>query len=314
MDTKTELPRIVAVDDLTNPVDGQVVWSPVKSIWLLMHGVVAVVGGILTFSPSAALVFIVTTAFTLCLGHSLGMHRRLIHNSYQCPKWLEYLFVHLGVLVGLAGPLGMVRVHDTRDWAQRQPACHAYLRHGASLCKDAWWQLHCDLQLKHEPMFRPEERLADDPVFKFMEHTWMLQQLPLAVLLFLGGGWPWVIWGVSCRVLVSVMGHWFVGYFAHNLGEMDNEVEGAAVQGHNVKWVSYATMGESWHNNHHAYPGSAILGIHKNQCDPGWEVLKALRKVGLVWGVVYPCDLPVRVNLRPVNAREFLVPDELNKF
>lgn len=313
MNIKTELARIVAVDPLTNPVDGQVVWSPWKSIWLLTHSLVAVVGGVLTFSFSVVMVFAVSTAITLCFGHSLGMHRRLIHNSYQCPIWLEYLFVHLGVLVGLAGPIGIVRVHDTRDWAQRQPECHPYLRHGAGLFRDAWWQLHCDLKLKHEPTFVPEVRLADDHVFKFMEHTWMLQQLPLAVLLFVVGGLPWVIWGISCRVTVSVMGHWIVGYFAHNHGELDNEVTGAAVQGHNVKWFSYVTMGESWHNNHHAYPGSAILGVYKNQCDPGWEVLKALRKMGLIWGVVYPSDLPARKNLRPANAREFVLPAERDK-
>ncbi|MGB4116520.1 MAG: fatty acid desaturase [Polaromonas sp.] len=142
----------------------------------------------------------------------------------------------------------------------------------------------------------------------------MLQQLPLAVLLFLGGGWSWVIWGISCRISVSVVGHWFVGYFAHNHGDMDNEVIGAAVQGHNVKWVSYATMGESWHNNHHSYPGSAIFGIYKNQSDPGWEVLKVLRKTGWVWGVVYPGDLPARTNLSPLSARELKLPAEHDLF
>jgi len=49
------------------------------------------------------LVFLVFAAATLCLGHSLDMRRRLIHHSYVCPLWLEYFFVHLGVLVGMAG-------------------------------------------------------------------------------------------------------------------------------------------------------------------------------------------------------------------
>lgn len=131
----------------------------------------------------------------------------------------------------------------------------------------------------------------------------MLQQLPLAALLFMCGGVAWVVWGISARVAVSVTGHWFIGYFAHNSGEMDNQVSGAAVQGHNVKWASYLTMGESWHNNHHAYPGSAILGIYDNQPDPGWWVLNALQNLGLVWNVVLPDDLPHRKNLVPLTAR-----------
>lgn len=131
----------------------------------------------------------------------------------------------------------------------------------------------------------------------------MLQQLPLAVLLFLGGGWPWVIWGISARVAVSVAGHWLIGYLAHNQGEMDHRVEGAAVQGRNVRWTSYLTMGECWHNNHHAFPGSARLGLYAHQPDPGWAVLKTLERWGWVWGIVLPEDLPRRQNLQPLTVR-----------
>ena len=190
-----------------------------------------------------------------------------------------------------------------RDWAQRQRTCHPYLRHGLGPWKDAWWQLHCDLHLTHAPEFKPEPRIINDRVFMLMERTWMLQQLPLAVVLFALGGMAWVVWGISARVAVSVTGHWFVGYIAHNKGEMDHEVEGAAVQGRNVKWASYLTMGESWHNNHHAYPGSAVLGIYGDQPDPGWWVLNALNNMGLVWNLVLPSDLAARSAVRGLSAR-----------
>lgn len=84
---------------------------------------------------------------------------------------------------------------------------------------------------------------------------------------------------------------------------MDNEVVGASAQGHNVKWASYVTMGESWHNNHHAFPGSAILGLYENQSDPGWWVLNAMGNLGLAWNVVLPTDLPERKSLRPFSIR-----------
>ena len=266
----TELPRIFLTGQQTNPVDGIVRWNPSKSLWLISHYMIATIGGVLTFSLDAVAIFILTTGITLCLGHSLGMHRRLIHNSYNCPQWLEYLFVHLGVLVGMAGPFSMIKTHDIRDWAQRQPQCHSYLRHGQSFWRDGWWQLHCDLHLHHPPKFQLEPRIANDNILWFMEKTWMLQQLPLAILLFALGGLPWVIWGISVRVAVSVTGHWLIGYFAHNSGGMDHKVNGAAVQGHNVPWTAYLTMGESWHNNHHAFPSSAILGLYEDQPDPGW--------------------------------------------
>jgi fatty-acid desaturase len=94
--------------------------SPKKSLWVVSMMLVGVVGGVLTVSIESVFIFLLTTATTLCFGYSLGMHRRFIHHSYECPKWLEYFSVYLGVLVGLAGPMGMMYTHDIRDWAQRQ--------------------------------------------------------------------------------------------------------------------------------------------------------------------------------------------------
>ena len=261
----------------------------------------AIVGGFLTFSMETLLVFLATSVITLCLGHSLGMHRRLIHNSYACPLWLEYVFVYLGTVVGLAGPLGMMRTHDLRDWAQRQSRCHDYFSHKRPMLQDAFWQMHCDIELEHTPEFRPESRVADDKVYQFMEKYWMWQQLPLVVLLGAMGGVSWVIWGVCIRVAVSVTGHWLVGYFAHNDGGKHWHVEGAAVQGYNIKHLGLITMGECWHNNHHAFPGSAKLGLRAGEVDPGWWVLCLLEKVGWVWDIKGPQDLPDRPELKALT-------------
>lgn len=56
-----------------------------------------------------------------------------------------------------------------------------------------------------------------DRFYRFLERTWMLQQLPIAGALYLLGGWSFVTWGVCARVTASVTGHWFVGHLAHRL-------------------------------------------------------------------------------------------------
>jgi fatty-acid desaturase len=304
---KYDNPRIIAFPQ-TNAHDGQVSWSWSKSLWITSMTVTGLIGVVYMFSWANLLVFMVTTAITLCLGHSLGMHRRFIHNSYDCPKWLEYLFVYFGVLVGLAGPLGMMFTHDLRDWAQRQKRCHPYFGHKSAFLKDGYWQIHCDIQLTHPPLFSPEPQVAKDRVYAFMERRWMWQQLPVATILYLIGGVEWVVWGVCLRVAVSVHGHWLIGYFAHNTGHREWHVQDAAVQGYNIKFCGFITMGECWHNNHHAYPGSALLGIHDNQSDPGWWVLMLLKKAGLIWNVKLPADLPFRPELVSVprhNRQQF---------
>lgn len=276
---------------------GDVRYSPIKSSWFLGMAAGAIIGGLITFSWSAFVLFLVTTGCVLLFGHSLGMHRKLIHDSFQCPEWLEYVLVYCGVQVGLAGPLGLMRQHELRDYAQRLPDCHVYLRHGRSFWRDAWWQLNCELRLAHPPSIHIEPRVAQNRVYQFLERTWMAQQLPVATLFYFWGGWPFVFWGVCARVTAGVFGHWLIGYFAHNHGSMRYEVRGAAVQGRNIRFTSLLTMGEAWHNNHHAFPGSARLGLSPGEWDPGWWVLAWLRRAGLVWAVRLPQDLPQRHEL-----------------
>jgi hypothetical protein len=37
----------------------------------------------------------------------------------------------------------------------------------------------------------------------------------------------------------------------------------------NLAWLAPATLGEAWHNNHHAFPTSARHGLGRWQLDPG---------------------------------------------
>jgi len=289
-------PRMFDADD-TDAIAGIVHWKPGKSLWTSAMTAAALIGAPLTFTWGALALFIATSAVTVCLGHSLGMHRRLIHRSYDCPLWLERLFVYLGTLVGMAGPYGMIRQHDIRDWAQRKPRCHAYLAHRSSILRDACWQLHCELTLAHPPALVIERKVRDDRFYQFIDRTFMAQQLPWALLFYALGGMPWLVWGIAVRVFASVTGHWLIGYFAHNRGPRSWHIEGAGVQGYNVPYCGFVTMGEAWHNNHHAFPSSARLGLCDGETDPGWWVLTVLGRIGLVWNVKTPEVLPRRANL-----------------
>jgi fatty-acid desaturase len=290
--------RFVVTPD-TSGLRGAIRVLPIKTLWLIMHGTLGIAGVVLYPSLDALLVFLVLTAITICAGHSVGMHRLLIHRSFQTPRWLEYLLVWLGTLVGMAGPIGMVRTHDLRDWHQRQTECPPHPSHEASFFKDAYWQLCCEFRLTAPPRFAPEPRLALDPAYKWMERTWMLQQLPLALVLFAFGGWAWVLWGVSLRVAVSLIGHWMVGHFAHRRGHQGWHIEGLPVQGYNLRGLSWITFGENWHGNHHAFPHSARLGVEPGQADPGYWFIRGLMRAGLAWGVKTPgSEVPRRGLMR----------------
>jgi stearoyl-CoA desaturase (delta-9 desaturase) len=241
--------------------------------------------GSLYFSWAAVGVFFFTSIVTLCGGHSLGMHRLFIHQSYECPKPLYYFGVWLGTIVGLGGPLTMMRTHDLRDWAQRQKTCHSFPAQRESKSIDFYWQVFCTWENPNAPKYLYPEHAKNDPIIIFMQRTAFLQQIPLAILLFLWGGWGFVAWGIGARVVISITGHWAVGWYAHN-HESHSPIsyiqDGAAVQGRNVPIVALFTFGEAWHSNHHAFPWSARIGLEKHEWDPGWWVLCGLEKIGLV--------------------------------
>lgn len=267
---------------------GRVVWAPAKSLWWNAMAVAGIIGLVAFPSWEAAGVTFLLMLLTLCLGHSVGMHRLLIHRAFRAPKWLEYTLVYLGTLVGMAGPLGMFRIHEIRDWQQQQRDCHAFAKHNTGFWRDAMWQMHCDLRLDNPPVLRIEDEVANDRFYRWLEATWRWQQLPLAALLFALGGVGFVLWGIGLRVAVSLAGHWVTVHFAHTTGERPFVQDEIAIDGRNLPFWGLFTFGEAFHNNHHAFPRSARMGHNAGQIDPGWWVIRTLAALGLACDIRTP--------------------------
>ena len=281
----------------TSATKGHINWDAPKSLWLfaMMAGGAAA----LTLTPSwdGLIVFLCTTGVTICAGHSVGMRRLLLHRSFKTHIWIEHILVWLGTLVGMAGPFGMIRAHDMRDWHQRQTECPPHPSHGAGFWRDAWWQMHCRFDLDHPPRFEIEPKIANDRFYRLVARHWMAQQLFVAIPLFALGGIGWVLWGVCLRVAVSLIGHWMVGHFAHRTGHQGWHIAGLPVQGYNLPGLGLITFGENWHGNHHAFPHSARLGVDDGQMDPGYWFIKTLERLGLAQEVLGPEDRPTREGL-----------------
>jgi fatty-acid desaturase len=284
----------------TSATEGKIVWDAPKSLWWFAHLTGGIVGIVWFTGLDTLLVFLTLSAITICGGHSVGMHRLLIHRAFEAPLWMERFLVWLGTLVGMAGPFGMIRAHDMRDWHQRQTSCPPHPSHGAGFWRDAWWQMHCRFDLACPPRFQIEPQIADDLVLRLIERSWMAQQIPLVVILWAVGGWGWVLWGVSLRIVVSLTGHWAVGHFAHKTGHQGWHIDGLPVQGYNLPGLGLVTFGENWHGNHHAFPHSARLGVEDGQLDPGFWLIRALEVVGLARAIRMPDSEPPRDGLTRV--------------
>ena len=261
------------------------------------------------FTWGAFAVFVVLTSVTLCAGHSVGIHRLLIHRAWSAPRWLEYTLAYLCTLVGLGGPRGLVALHDLRDWQQNLPTCHDYFGHRRAMPVDYFWNLHCTFEFDADPSTRPAASLrVNGGYYRFLERTWRLQQLPVAALLYLAGGLPFVVWGVIVRVAVGTVGHWFVGNLTHRRGGQRWQNEGSAVQGFNSRLFGAISFGEGWHNNHHAFPRSARLGIARHELDLGFLLIRGFAQLGLATEILIPGNFTMTEAAKKWTARYSPVP------
>ena len=263
----------------------EIQYSPAKSLWFVGWTVAWIGGALFATNMSAVVVWAATTALGLCFGHSVGLHRGVIHNAFRMHKVTERVLVWLAITCGMDGPLSMIRMHETRDGWQNKERCPAYYAYRHAWWTDFVWYLHMVRRPQpHEWTPTLPSTVTGDPFYRWLERWWRWQQLPIAVVLFAFGGVSWVVWGVAGRVSTSIFGHWLVNYFAHTQGELTYTML-AGEEGRNNAWFGFVSMGEGWHNNHHAFPSSARIGLERGQWDPGWWTIVALRAVGLVWDV-----------------------------
>lgn len=285
---------------------GQVVLDPSKVIWtggLMASGLI-----LAPFHTNwtAVGLGLGLTYITLLLGHSVGMHRMMIHRSFKTSRWLRYVLIYIGTLVGIGGPSAIIKIHDTRDWAQRVPDCHEYFSHNRKFWRDISWQLFYRFNFNEPPKVNIEADVRDDLFVQHLDRFWRWHQLALAGCLFLMGGLPFVIWGIFLRVAISTIGHWTVTYICHNPGPGRWHVKTAGVQASNLKLPGliggWLTHGECWHNNHHAFPESARIGLERGQVDPAWFIISRLEHLGLAYNVRRPRTDISDLKFRPLTS------------
>jgi stearoyl-CoA desaturase (Delta-9 desaturase) len=105
----------------------------------------------------------------------------------------------------------------------------------------------------------------------------------LAVKQTLTGALITLMWGGLVRVFLLHHATFSINSICHFFGRRRFDTEDRST---NVAWLSLATLGESWHNNHHAFPRSAFHGLRRREIDLGGLFIRTLERLGLAWQVV----------------------------
>ena len=270
----TRVAYLVGIHIATVAVFWHTTWAAV-GLCLLLH---AVVGG---------------------MGMCVGFHRLLTHRSFKCPRWLEYLLALLGTLCLQGGPIEWVAQHRQHHQHADEPGDPHSARQGFWWSHMLWilWAPPDAARRAVARRYAPD--LLQVPFYVFLERTHFWLSVLLGIGLYLLGGWPFVVWGMFVRIVVTYHCTWLVNSASHTFGYRNFAVDDLST---NCWWVALLSYGEGWHNNHHAFPTSARHGLRPWEIDLSYAFIRSLQAVRLAWDLRRPTTDKLRFEARHPSA------------
>jgi stearoyl-CoA desaturase (delta-9 desaturase) len=246
--------------------------------------------------------------FLTCGGITVGYHRYFTHRSFKPNRGVKIALAVIGSMA-IQGPL--VRwVADHRKhhkFSDRDGDPHSPWKYGESigaLWKGLW---HAHLGWLFDEEQTPQHKYAPDlmkdrDLVRISRTFWVWVVVSLGLPAVLGGlvTWSWqgaataFFWGSLVRVGLLHHVTWSINSICHTIGERPFLSRDKSA---NVWWLAIPSMGESWHNLHHADPTCARHGVLRGQVDASARVIWLLEKVGWVHDVRWPVRERVEARL-----------------
>jgi len=245
------------------------------------------------------LVVMAITYLLTGIGITVGYHRLFTHRSFKTSAPMRALFAALGS-AAIEGPvIEWVANHRKHHRFSDQPgdphSPHVDHAQGWRGALGGLLHAHVGWIFSGEDMASEERYAKDllaDPIVRFVDHTfplWVLAGLafPFALGVALtgsiAGGLTGLLWGGAVRIFFLHHATFSINSLCHFFGRRRFET---GDESRNLLWLSLPTLGEAWHNNHHAFPTSARHGLRWWQLDPSAWLIAGLERCGLVWDVV----------------------------
>jgi stearoyl-CoA desaturase (Delta-9 desaturase) len=249
--------------------------------------------------------FYVFTGF----GVTLGYHRLFTHRSFKAVKPLRVVLAIAGSMAVEGSVIAWVATHRRHHaFADKYGDPHSPHLAKAGGLRGVLIGLahaHVGWLFASEQSDRAEwapDLIAEPAIARVDRHfaTLSLATFVLPALLGLALTQSWMgmltayLWGSLVRVFLLHHVTWSINSICHFFGK---EAYQARDESRNVWPLAIPSFGESWHNNHHAFPWSARLGLRGWQIDTGWYVLRALKLVRAVRGLKVPTKAQMRARL-----------------
>lgn len=230
-------------------------------------------------------------------GITVGFHRLFTHQSFQTKPWVRHALAITGSMA-IQGPvIRWVADHRRHHAFSDQPgdphSPHLDEGPGVRGVLKGLWHAHMGWLFGDEQTSakRWAPDLVKDPAMRRIDTLfplWVAVSFGLPPLIgwavtgTLAGALSAFIWGSLARIFMLHHVTWSINSICHFYGDRPFQTTDFSTNNWALALISF---GESWHNNHHAFPSSAVHGLRRSQIDVSAGFIRGLKALGLAWDV-----------------------------
>lgn len=272
---------------------GQISWLSAIPFVLVHFGCFAAIWtGVTLESLALAVALYVLRMFAVTAGY----HRLFSHKSYATGRVFQFVLAFLAQTTAQKSVLWWAIHHRHHHLYSDTPTdLHSARRRGFLHAHVGWifQKVNARVDLARAP------DLTRFPELVWLHRFELAPAIVLALACFAFAGWPGLVVGFFWSTVAVWHVTFCINSLAHVLGRK-RYVTGD--DSRNNWWLAILTLGEGWHNNHHAFQASVRQGFRWYEIDITFYVLKALSLVGVVRDMRAPPADVVR-NERPLGRR-----------
>ncbi|HEY1572797.1 MAG TPA: acyl-CoA desaturase [Pseudonocardiaceae bacterium] len=239
-------------------------------------------------------------AYTITiLGVTVGFHRYFTHGAFKARRWLRVTLALVGSMAVQGPILHWVADHRRHHaFSDREGDPHSPWLFGTSpvAMVRGFWHAHLgwifERDLTNQRRFAPD--LLADKDIRIVHRLFGVCTVATLLLPSLIAGlvtWSWwsaltaFFWAGLVRVAVLHHVTWSINSICHMVGRRP-----FTARDHSANFwpLAVLSMGESWHNLHHADPTCARHGVGRGQVDVSARLIWMFEKFGWAYDVRWP--------------------------
>jgi stearoyl-CoA desaturase (delta-9 desaturase) len=253
---------------------------------------------------------VMSIMYTLCgFSVTIGFHRLLTHRAFETYRPIKLFLAIFGSMAGQGMAIKWIATHRRHhQLSDREGDPHTPHHHGEGVRGLLLGLFHAHVawcfDADKPDLARSVPDLLEDRAMLLVDKLYFLWVglgilIPGIVLGFYYHSWQaflsGAVWGGVLRIFLLQHVTWSINSVCHVWG---SRTFNSADHSTNNFPIAIVSLGEGWHNNHHAFPTSARHGLQWWQIDPSWLMIATFQKIGLAWDVRLPSDAAIDAKKR----------------